>query len=73
MQIGIVGEREVPQEKKIMEHRNQTAKHDGSQPGNQPDQDCQKVEGQQAHRLSASRTVRNHLAATYSLAGRKPA
>ena len=73
MHVGVVGEREVPQEEEIMEHRNQAAKDHRPQPGNQPDQDGQKVEGQQTNRLSASRTVRNHLAATYALAGTLPA
>ena len=64
MQVGVVDEREVPQEQEIMEQRNQAAKHHGPEPGNQPDQNRQKVECQQSNRLSASWLFRNHLGAT---------
>ena len=64
MHVGVVDERELPQEQEIMEQRNQAAKHHRPQPGNQPDQDRQKVKNQQANRLSASHILRNHLAAT---------
>ncbi|MGO8753119.1 MAG: hypothetical protein ACLQNE_44820 [Thermoguttaceae bacterium] len=47
-----------------MEYRNQAAKHHRSQPGNQPDQDRQKVDSQKPNRLSVSRAAGNHRAVT---------
>ena len=61
MHIGVVDEREMPQEQEIVEYRNQAAKDHRSQPRNQSDQDGQKVKHQQANRLSSDYILRNHL------------